>query len=240
MTEFDKIVFSPIFREGTLESFKNLCHDESIEFLKLFQLNSKLHSFLHSKNDATDTSSKEYFTMLLNIRIRDHFSSSFILISQGFLVDAISLTRSALEDLFVIINFYLEPSYFQRWNENKDSFMIRPGELRNHELIDDYDKELFNHVYKSLCNIVHPKKNSVSHMVKYHPSLISKGNEGIVRLKKDAQLINLSFLTYLYHISKLLKTVYTDSNDINQLDSILGELPSIINILPLAEQLDNE
>lgn len=238
MTEYDKIVFSPILREETLETFKNLCHDESIEFLKLFQLNGKLYSFLHTKSD--DTESKEYFTMLLNVRIRDHFSSSFILISQGFLVDAISLTRSALEDLFVIINFYLEPSYFQRWNENKDSFKIRPGKLRNHEFIDDNDKELFNNVYESLCNIVHPKKNSVSHMARYHPSLKSKGTEGIVSLKKDASLINLSFLTYLYHICKLLKTVYTDSNDINLLDSILGELPSIINILSLTEQMNIE
>lgn len=105
----NNLEFTPVFREDILNRFKEICREEYIEFMKLFKIFSHLDKFLNSKCQDNDSSSKQYFTRLMNIRVKDHFSSSLILVSQGYLVDAISLTRSALEDLFVILNFYIQP-----------------------------------------------------------------------------------------------------------------------------------
>ncbi|MBV1818115.1 hypothetical protein [Clostridium cochlearium] len=102
---FNKIEFSPIFRQDILTEVKLLCREEHVEFMKLFKVFFSLDKFLDSKYNEKDSSSKQYFTRLMNVRVKDHFSSAIILASQGFIIDAVSLTRSAMEDLFLILNF---------------------------------------------------------------------------------------------------------------------------------------
>lgn len=235
--DFNNIEFSPIFREDILDEIKSLCREEHIEFMKLFKTFAELDKFLALKCEEKDNSSKQYFTRLINIRVKDHFSAAMVLASQGFIVDSISLTRSAMEDLFLILNFYLDNSYFRRWDENKDGFEIKPGKLRNNPKISKEDRDFYNMIYKALCNIVHPRKDSIGHMVKFHPTVVNRGAEGLIRIKKDIKLINLSFFTYIYQISKLLKTVYNDSNDIAYLDNIIHELSKIISVYDFIKDL---
>jgi len=219
--DFDKLEFTPILRQDVLDQIKKLCREEYTEFIKLLEIFSDLDKFLASKYEGHEENPKEYFTRLFHIRVKDHFSSSLILISQGYLVDAISLTRSALEDLFVMLNFYLDPGYFSKWNANCNDFEIRPGKLRNNPKIDKNDRKLYNKVYKSLCDIVHPKKESFAYMSTFHPTFQSGGRDGAQRLKKDMELINLSFVVYLHQISSLFLRVYDGPNqDVTTLESI--------------------
>ncbi|MEE3956102.1 hypothetical protein [Peribacillus frigoritolerans] len=208
------VQFSPIFREDTLGDFKDICKDNYKDFLKLFFLSKDINDYLESKRKEGDNSSKEYFTRLFNIRIRDHFSSSFILISQGFIVDAISLTRSSLEDLLVIINFYINKKFFNQWYENKEEFKVVVGNLRqnvkNSSIFEKEDGEFFDNVYGALSNIVHPKLNSVRLMSTYHPSF---NNLDAINLKKYTDLIILSYYTYEIQICNFLENIYPDDKE---------------------------
>ncbi|WP_047980948.1 hypothetical protein [Ornithinibacillus contaminans] len=228
--DYQNIDFNSTLREDTLRSFKEMCKDEYVEFMKLFTSFSKLDKFLSSKCEVGDNKSKEYYTRVMHIRVKDHFSSSLILVSQGFTVDAISLTRSAMEDMFVILNFYLDPNYFNNWKNNKAGFKIKPGNLRNNKRIEKEDRKLFNKVYKSLSNIVHPKINSLNHMMKYHPTVLNDGTEGLIRLKKDAKLINMSLFVYLNQMINLLRKIYTNDQDINNLDRVKSEIPNVFGL----------
>ncbi|MEL5898325.1 hypothetical protein AAGC94_09625 [Clostridium sporogenes] len=234
---FNKIEFSPIFRQDILTEVKLLCREEHVEFMKLFKVFFSLDKFLDSKYNEKDSSSKQHFTRLMNVRVKDHFSSAIILASQGFIIDAVSLTRSAMEDLFLILNFYLDENYFKKWNENRNDFEIKPGELRNNPKISIDERNLYNNVYKALCNIVHPRKNSIGHMVKFHPTVVNRGAEGIIRIKKDIKLINLSFYIYIFQVSKLLKEVYCNTNDITYLDNIIEELSQITSVYDFVNEL---
>ncbi|MCH6265083.1 hypothetical protein [Neobacillus citreus] len=226
--DYGNIEFTPILREDTLTKFKEFCREEYIDFMKTFAIFADVDKFLNSKCQEGDNSSIQYFTRIMNIRVKDHFSSSIILISQGYTVDALSLTRASLEDLFVILNFYLEPGYFGKWKANKRSFKIVPAELRTHPKIDPDDQKLYQKVYKLLSNsIVHPRIDSLSHMLKYHPTAYSEGSEGVIQLKKDTRLINLSFFVYLHNLCRLLKLEYKDKVDEENLDDILNQLKSL-------------
>ncbi|MCG4580067.1 hypothetical protein [Clostridium cochlearium] len=92
-------------------------------------------------------------------------------------------------------------------------------------------------MYKALCNIVHPRKNSIGHMVKFHPTVVNRGAEGIIRIKKDIKLINLSFYIYIFQVSKLLKEVYCNTNDITYLDNIIEELSQITSVYDFVNEL---
>lgn len=226
--DYENLEFTPIFREDTLKKFKEFCREEYIDFMKTFKIFSDVDKFLNSKCQEGDNFSRQYFTRIMNIRVKDHFSSSVILISQGYTVDALSLTRASLEDLFVILNFYLEPGYFDKWKANKKRFNIEPSKLRTNPKIDPEDRKLYQKVYKALSNsIVHPRIDSLSHMLRYHPTAYSGGSEGIVQLKKDTRLINLSFFVYLHNLCGLLKLEYDDEFDEVILDGILNQLKSL-------------
>ncbi|KPU27964.1 hypothetical protein TR13x_01035 [Caloranaerobacter sp. TR13] len=238
--DYKNIEFIPVFRQSILNETKLLCREEYTNFMKLFKVFVDLDEFLASKCKEKDNSSKQYFTRLLNIRVKDHFLSAIILASQGFIVDAISLIRSAMEDLFLILNFYLDNNYFKNWHENKDDFKIKPGKLRNNSRITKEDRKLYNMIYKALCNIVHPRKNSLGHMVKFHPTVVGKGTEGIIRIKKDIKLINLSFFIYIHQVSKLLKKIYKNKEDMGSLDTIIHNLSKIRSVYDFIENLYEE
>lgn len=222
--DLNEIEFSPIFRKDISDKVRNLFKEELNKFNKLYSIFSDLDRFLVSKCNRKDNYSKEYFTRIFNIRIKDHFSSAIILVSQGFNVDAISLTRSALEDLFVILNFYLDKNYFDKWKINKNNFTIKPKELRNNKNIKTEDKTLYKNVYKALSNIVHPKKESILHMLKFHPTVVNEGVVGINAIKKDINLINIAFYVYIYQVSSMLKSIYKSNKDSITLKCIIDKL----------------
>lgn len=238
----EDVPFSPILREDTLKVFRENCKENYNDFLKLFLQTKEIDAYLRSKTKEGDYSSKEYFTRLLNIRIRDHFSSSLILISQGFIVDAISLTRSSLEDLLVIINFYINKKFFNRWYENKEEFKIKVGNLRgnvrNSPIFKREDGDFFDNVYAALSNIVHPNLKSIRLMSTYHPTLTNL-NE-INYLKKYSDLIILSFYTYEVQICTFLENLYP--KDKEKLALIKKMLKNELNINSLVslEKKDSE
>jgi hypothetical protein len=235
--QIDGIEFSPIFRKDTLDDFKDVCRSNCEDFLRLFKLSSEISNYLSQKVQTGDNSSKEYYTHLFNIRIRDHYSSSIILISQGFIVDAISLTRSSLEDLLVIINFYITKKFFNQWSRNKGDFIIKPGNLRNNiknnQLFETRDSEFFDNVYGTLSDIVHPKKNSIMLMGSYHPSLRRLDKSELIRY---TDLIVLSFYTYQYQLCEFMKKIYPD--DATDLDLIKHKLNNDIKIKSLINAFD--
>ena len=237
--EYNKFEFTPVFRQEIFNEIKVLCREEHVEFMKLFEVFSSLDMFLESKCKKKDNYSKQYFTRLINIRVRDHFSSALILASQGYTIDAISLTRSALEDLFVILNFYLNEDFFKNWTENNNKFKIKPGKLRNNPKIARRDREFYNAVYEILSNIVHPRQNSIYHMMKFHPTVVNRGSEGISRVKKDINLINLSFYIYNIQIINLFKTIYINKDDLISLEEITQKVSLIIDENDLNDKLSN-
>lgn len=227
---FDEFELSPIFRKDLVDKTKILCREEFIEFTELLSIFRKLDDFLELKCKEANNESKEYYTRLMNIRVKDHFSSAIILVSQGFNVDAISLTRSALEDLLLILNFYLGENYFEKWHKNKKSFEIKPVELRENKKIKKEDRDFYKKIYKNLCSIVHPRKNSIEHMLRFHPTIDCGGSEGTIRIKKDIKLINLSFFMHLFQVSNMLKKIYIAEEDITYLDGIVKDISEISSI----------
>lgn len=215
--------FNGIVRDDVLNSFKSLYKEHSDNFARTFQLNADIHRFLQSKVAPKDYTSKEYYTSWFNVRVRDHFSSALMLISQGFIVDALSVTRGALEDLLVVFNFYIDQDYFAKWHENKKKFKIRPAELRDavrkHSFLGKEDGEFFDNVYAALSNIVHPTINSLTTMAKCHPTFQTVKPES---LQKYIELIVLAFYTYELQLCEFLKNVYPQ--DIKELDRIINAL----------------
>lgn len=227
--------FNAILRPEIHETFINVCKDHTEDFSKLFWLSREISDFLKTKIAPNDTSSKEYYTALFNFRIRDHFSSSIMLMSQGFVVDSISLTRASLEDLLVLINFYIDPDYFNKWHQDDVKFKVEPYKLRdnirNHTFFGTDDGDFFDGIYKALSNIVHPKINSLKLMTSYHPTFNTSSESE--SLEKYTQLIVMSFFTYEVLLCKFLKDVYPQ--DITKLDEILDYLKNNIKIKSLIE-----
>lgn len=211
----EEVPFTPIIREATLENFKIHCKDNYNDHLKLFILTSEIDAFLSSKVNEGDNVSKEYFTRFLNFRIRDHFSSSLVLISQGFIVDAISLTRSSLEDLLILFNFHITKKFFKQWYESDEDFKIKVGNLRgnvkNSPFFKHKEGEYFDIIYKQLSEILHPKKESLVIMASFHPTFAS-ANE-IPRLKKYSDLITLSFYIYEVQLCNFLEDLYPEDKE---------------------------
>ena len=222
--------FNAILRPEIHEEFIKVCKDHTEDFTKLFKLTKDISDFLKTKVGPNDNTSKEYYTTLFNFRIRDHFSSSMMLISQGFVVDAISLTRASLEDLLVLINFYIDQDYFNKWHQDDTTFKIEPYKLRdnirNHNFFGTDDGDFFDGIYKSLSNIVHPKINSLRLMASYHPTFNTSSQSDM--LEKYTQLVVMSFFTYEVLLCKFLKHVYPQ--DTVKLKEIVDDLFNNIKI----------
>ena len=164
-------------REEVEKQFKIVCKKELVELQKLIEISASVNSYLADIEESNN--SMEYYTRLINARIRDRFVAATLLIGKGFTVDGITLIRSALEDLWIIQNLYYKDDFMSEWENGKK---VYPFELRNLKEIEDR-KDINDTVYASLCDISHCRINSLDHMVRFHPSVKGGGNEGIKRVK---------------------------------------------------------
>lgn len=154
------LAFNIVMNSGIFNKYQKECDDLLTEFLKILHAAEETTIFLHSK---APSNKKIYYMTALHVRAIDHFSSCIVLMSQGYVVDAYSLARSALEDLLVIVNFEIDKDYFNRWQQNGKRFKISPGQLRDNikrhpELNHLYD--FFARNYARLSNLLHPKKTA--------------------------------------------------------------------------------
>lgn len=191
--------------------FSEMCKEDLKEFSKLIEITGMVNSFLADINNEND--SLEYYTRLINARIRDHMISATILIGKGYTVDGITLVRSSLEDLWVIQNMYFKEGYLTYW---KDGGEIKPGKLRNLKMIKDR-KEDNENIYKELCNISHCNIKSIEHMARMHPSIKDGGVEGIARVVKDFHLLLVALYACYFQIVEVLENKYGKPNKLKPL-----------------------
>lgn len=207
------IEFSPIFRADILQDFKLHCRECYEGVGKLFAIYNRLDKLLSSKVIG-ESFTKEYVTRLMNIRVADHYISSLLLLSQGFIVDGISLLRASLEDLLVIINFEIYEGFFERWEKDETDFKIFVGKLRDNvnksSMFTDEDREFFEKVYKGLCEIVHPKMSSIRTMTSYHLRI---RNTEVEKLIKYSDMVLVSYYTYQHQLCTFLSKVYPQDEE---------------------------
>lgn len=207
------VEYSPILREEILQDFKLHCRDSYEGLLKLFAINNRLDKILTSKV-VGDTLTKEYVRRLMNIRVADHYMSSLLLVSQGFIVDGVSLLRASLEDLLVMINFEIYGGFFEKWEKDNANFKIIVGELRGNvkksSMFTENDKEFFDKVYKGLCEVVHPKMSSLRIMGSYHPRMRNTDAEKLI---KYSNLILVSYYTYQHQLCTFLSKLYPQDKE---------------------------
>ncbi|KYG90627.1 hypothetical protein A0U40_06535 [[Bacillus] sp. KCTC 13219] len=234
LSSINGIEFSPVIREDVLQDFKLHCRDSYEGVGKLFAINNRLDKLLMSKV-VGDSFTKEYVTRLMNIRVADHYVSSLLLVSQGFIVDAISLLRASLEDLLVMINFEIYEGFFEAWEKDEDNFKIYVAKLRenvnNSSMFTDEDKEFFEKVYKGLCEIVHPKMSSIRTMASYHTRM---RNTDVEKLIKYSNMVLVSYYTYQYQLCNFLSKVY--SQDEEEILAIKATIADEININTLLDK----
>lgn len=212
------VVFSPIVREDTLEWFKNNCQDEFIFFNNLLCQYSELHKFFHRKNGGKHT--KEYYAMVGNIRIKDNFLSSLILLSQGFVVDGLILLRSSLENQLLLYKIYTDNHYFEKWLANKSE--VKAYDLRDIHIFTAEQRSFYKEVYKFISNIVHPRKDSFETTPQHHPTFKTSGTKnGESYLKLYVKLLISMYSSYFIELSTILKNYYKYTNDIDVFDKIL-------------------
>lgn len=201
------------------EKFVAECQNDLNEFMKLFQLTAEVNKLLASIDDSND--SIEYYTRLINFRIRDHMQCATMLMAKGYTVDAITLVRSALEDLWIIQNMYYKEGYLEYW---KNGGYVSPSELRQLPKIQDRLDDNKN-IYKGLCEISHCKVDSLEHMARMHPSIKGGGSEGITRLVKDYNLVILSFYNCYFQILEVLEDNYPNKNaEIAKIKELLNKV----------------
>lgn len=205
-------------REDIESKFSDICEEDLKEFAKLIEITGMVNSFLADLNNRND--SLEYYTRLINARIRDHMISATILIGKGYTVDGVTLVRSSLEDLWVVQNMYFKNGYLTYW---KNGGEIYPSELRNLEQIKDR-KEDNKNIYKELCNISHCNVRSIEHMARMHPSIKNGGGEGIMRVVKDFHLLLIAFYICYFQIVEVFEKKYENQNKVKEIKERLIEL----------------
>lgn len=207
------------------KDFTVFCKEEMIAFEELTDVSDMLNDFFESKTKKVDKEetkglTKDEYTFILHQRIKDHYLSAYLLLSNGYLVDALTLLRSALEDFFVVTNFHINDEYFKEWIKNKNSFNIKPGELRGklekNTIFSNEDTDLFAKVYKSLSNVSHPKKQSIEKMFEYHP----KKTDSKIRLKENVSLLIAAMCVNEGLLCKFFKEIHTDEVDRERIKGI--------------------
>lgn len=194
-------------RQEFEEEFKKLCDNELNIFYKLIDVTGKVNLFLADVSN-NDIGSKEYYTRIINARIRDHMVCATLLIGKGFIVDGITLIRSTLEDLWLIQNIYYNTNYFERWKKGGD---VKPAELRGLKQISDRKKEN-KELYNILCNISHCNIKSLEHMSIFHPSINNIDSEGVISIVKEFELMILSFYGCYLQLLELFENIYSDND----------------------------
>lgn len=219
--------------EVTLDDLMNLdlsvkyqdeCRDLITDYLILQQAADKVFQFFKLKASSED---KTYYLTLLHTRSMEHFTSCIILISKGYVVDAYSLARSALENLLVMVNFEIDENYFNEWKTNDKKFRIRPNVLRGNIKKHSYFKKFhkyFENNYDKLCSVLHPSIDSVDLTLRTIIDNIEFDRE---RFRTHTITLAASFMAYLMILLSLLLNKYQDEDDQKNLHTISEYIRSI-------------
>lgn len=205
------------------KDFNFFCKEEILAYEKLKKVSLRLNRFFGSKvkENENEKFMKDDYMYLFHTRIMDHYSSAYLLLSNGFIVDALTLLRSALEDIFVVTNFHITDGYFEEWLRNKKSFQIRAGflrgKLKENYIFNSSDNDLFTNVYKSLSNISHPKKESIEKMFEYHPNYPASSK---IQLKQKVSLLVISMCVNEGLLCKFSQEIYTTEAEVNEIKEI--------------------
>lgn len=225
-----ELSFDSIMKPNVLKLFKDNCKDLIDDYFKLHELAKKIRHYLNSKIPSVDiepTDSKEFYSLLLHERATDHFTSAMILLSQGYTVDALSITRSALEDLLVLINFHVDPDYFNKWYCDDKDFKVIPRELKKtakkHTMAHKAENKFFYDVYSQLSDISHPRQNSINVMMRSVASIYQSNS---YELEDKTLVVMLSFNAYQMLLLNFLEGIYPQDKDWldNMRESIHGKL----------------
>ncbi|MDP4145496.1 MAG: hypothetical protein Q8936_13590 [Bacillota bacterium] len=154
-------------RQDLEQKFQAACRKELEYFMKFHALAYEIDSLL-AENNGDEVESREYFTRLVNLRAIDHFISANMLYGKGYIVDAITLLRSSIEDLWIIQNFWFTEDYLKEW---KSGCEIKPRKLRNAAGIGQESKDMYKKIYEHLCNISHCRIDGIREMTKTHPKI---------------------------------------------------------------------
>ncbi|WLF70964.1 hypothetical protein Q6375_08290 [Clostridium septicum] len=214
-------------RQEFEEQFKEVCSNELNIFYKLIEITGKVNCFL-SKISNNDIDSKEYYSRIINARIRDHMTCATLLIGKGFLVDGITLVRSSLEDLWLIQNIYYDNSCFKKWKNGAD---ISPSKLRSLKQISDRKKDNKN-IYSALCDISHCNIRSLEHMSMLHPSIKNSNSEGIIRIAKDFDLVIVAFYGCYLQLLELFEDIYENNHILVQIKEELSNI-----VIPIIKKI---
>ncbi|MGL5085041.1 MAG: hypothetical protein ACRC68_04890 [Clostridium sp.] len=207
-------------RQEFEEDFKKVCSNELNIFYSLIEITAKVNCFL-SNISNNNVGSKEYYSRIINARIRDHMTCATLIIGKGYLVDGITLVRSSLEDLWLIQNIYYDNYCFKKWKGGAD---VSPSKLRSLKQISDRKVENKN-IYSALCDISHCNIKSLEHMATLHPSIKNFNSEGIIQIAKDFDLVIMAFYGCYLQLLELFEERY-DKNPI--LVEIKKDLDNIV------------
>lgn len=204
------------FNSKVLFKYQEECKDLLDDFSTLFNVTESLGEFLYSKIDPEIRKDrKEHYMLAFHNRAKEHFCSSLLLISQGYFVDAVSLSRSSLEDILVMVNFQIDRHFFNHWLQDGRKFRIRPSKLRktmrNHPYFKEFSHDQFERVYSYLSNIVHPKRQSINLMIQ----IIFRKRDSA---SKDFEAYTLgivsAFVCYLLLLYLILLMKYPEDEEI--------------------------
>lgn len=206
------------------EKYTKECKDLINDFFKLHRAASQLGEFLRPK---METKRRFFYQSVLHQRATEHFASALLLLSQGYVIDAYSLSRSALEVLLLVVNFDINPSFFNHWYQDGKKFKIKPGQLRKNIKNDPrfkYSYGFFDNTYNELSELLHPKKQSVNLSLR---TLV----DNVYGKTKDYRLHTIllisSYNAYLIIFLSMLFDRFQDKEDQKEIDSILDILETV-------------
>ncbi|WP_255906747.1 hypothetical protein [Priestia aryabhattai] len=170
-----------------------------------------------------------YYQTFLHNRASNHFANAIFLLSQRHVIDAYTLARSALEVVLLIVNFDINPAFFNLWYQDGKRFKIKPAELRRNIKNDPHFSsyyELFDNAYKQSSEILHPTKGSVDLSI-YTIVEDTDGNGNTNDYKKHTILLLASYNAYLNLILIMLYSRCESEEEEKVIDSAVNKIKSI-------------
>jgi len=220
-------VFNPLLREQIIHEFNNLCRHEYYDYLMMNRMIAELDRifFERYKNSNSDL---DYYTRNFQFRVGDRFTSAMALVAQGFLVDALSLVRTVMEELWLILNFHIKPSIFNEWEHNEDSYPIHPHlllrNLKQENIHHIEHLKVYQNIYHELCERTHPSKMSFVHNLKCNPIMDQDDEGGLKLIQEDVRWIVLTLYAYLHQSTKFLLKTTNNNEEVEDLKAILLDL----------------
>ncbi|WP_255906749.1 DUF5677 domain-containing protein [Priestia aryabhattai] len=206
------------------EKYRKTHKDLLDDFFKLNEASFKIQGLLILKMDRKK---RFYYQTFLHNRASNHFANAIFLLSQRHVIDAYTLARSALEVVLLIVNFDINPAFFNLWYQDGKRFKIKPAELRENIKNDPHFSsyyQLFDIAYKKLSEVLHPTKRSVTLSIQ----TIAEYKDGNTNdYKKHTILFLASYTAYINFILFMLYSRCESEEEEKMIDSVVDILKSV-------------